>query len=103
MTIMKSVAIEEVETVIMIETVDGIFYFSTKLMYNLFIIFLIFSDHNRRYGRSTSGRRYNSTERDRDSDESEDQISGNQFYNRNPSNTIIVLGLQSHITEADVS
>lgn len=48
------------------------------------------------------GRRYNSTERDRDSDESDDNISGH-FYNKTPSNTIIVLGLQSHITEADVS
>lgn len=63
---------------------------------------IIFSDHSRRYGRSNSGRRFNSTERDRDSDESEDHLSSNQFYNRNPSNTIIVLGLQSHITEADV-
>lgn len=42
-------------------------------------------------------------DRDRDSDDSEDHMSGHQYYNRNPSNTIIVLGLQSHITEADVS
>uniref|UniRef100_A0A1B0BZC2 RNA-binding protein 5 n=1 Tax=Glossina palpalis gambiensis TaxID=67801 RepID=A0A1B0BZC2_9MUSC len=52
-------------------------------------------------GGGGGGRRYNSTERDRDSDESDDNISGH-FYNKTPSNTIIVLGLQSHITEADI-
>ncbi|XP_065358757.1 RNA-binding protein 5-A-like [Calliphora vicina] len=62
-------------------------------------------DNNRRYGgngnngNNHNNRRYNSA--DRDSDDSDETMSG-QYYNKTPSNTIIVLGLQSHITEADI-
>ncbi|KAM7353372.1 RNA-binding protein 5-A-like [Cochliomyia hominivorax] len=58
---------------------------------------------NRRYGgngnNSNNNRRYNSA--DRDSEDSDETVNS-QYYNKNPSNTIIVLGLQSHITEADI-
>ncbi|XP_053958830.1 RNA-binding protein 5-A-like [Anastrepha ludens] len=56
-------------------------------------------DRDRRDNRHNRyGRRYDN---DRDSDDS-DESYHNHFYNKTPSNTIIVLGLQSHITEADL-
>ncbi|XP_023305436.2 RNA-binding protein 5-B [Lucilia cuprina] len=61
---------------------------------------------NRRYGgngnnnSNHNNRRYNTTT-EHDSDDSDETMSGH-YYNKTPSNTIIVLGLQSHITEADI-
>ncbi|XP_039949404.1 RNA-binding protein 5-A-like [Bactrocera tryoni] len=56
-------------------------------------------DRDRRDNRhSRYGRRY---ENDRESDDSDESFHSH-FYNKTPSNTIIVLGLQSHITEADL-
>lgn len=58
-------------------------------------------------GNGNNNRRYNSVDRDhndRESDESDDTMSAQYYCNQDqtPSNTIIVFGLQSHITEADV-
>uniref|UniRef100_A0A034V654 RNA-binding protein 10 n=1 Tax=Bactrocera dorsalis TaxID=27457 RepID=A0A034V654_BACDO len=56
-------------------------------------------DRDRRDNRhSRYGRRY---ENDRESDDSDESFHSH-FNNKTPSNTIIVLGLQSHITEADL-
>ncbi|XP_037959600.1 RNA-binding protein 5-A [Teleopsis dalmanni] len=45
--------------------------------------------------------RYNSAEQDLGSEDSDDS-SNSHYYNKTPSSTVIVLGLQKHVTEGDI-